>query len=142
METVLHLNSGAAGKKLGTTTLHLIIESPTSIYIPLDSENSHVHWEDRKTQWDSWQAGVCCLCNPYLKDGGMLTGSRFSHKHFLFPEPDLGSCKNGCKAVVETSLETSLKRQHTAHAHLHVHTSYFSCLSTAVVGGCLPGHQP
>lgn len=70
METVVHLNSEAAGKKLGTTTLHLIVEGPTSLYIALDSENCRLHWEDRKTHWDSWQAGVRCPCNPCLKEKG------------------------------------------------------------------------
>lgn len=70
METVVHWNSGAAGEKLGTTTLHLIVESPTSLYIPSESENSRVHREDRKTQGDSWQAGVRGPCNPCLKEKG------------------------------------------------------------------------
>lgn len=39
------------------------------------------------------------VTRAWKRKGGMVTGSRFSHKHSSFPEPDLGSCKNGCKAV-------------------------------------------
>lgn len=67
---------------------------------------------------------------PALKrKGGMVTGSRFSHKHSSFPERTWVRVRMAarpsldCSAIVETSFETSLKMQHVAHGHVCVHTS-------------------
>lgn len=65
---VVHLTSCGVRINLKTTALHLTVESPVILYIPLNSENSHVSWGTERCS--EVPGSHSSLFNTYLKDKG------------------------------------------------------------------------